>query len=45
MDFNRNLEASVQSLSPGLQQVLKQYFGDRVEVSAEGAARWSGDES
>lgn len=41
-DFNANLEASVQGLSPSMLDELQRVFGDQIEV-VDGAARWVGE--
>jgi hypothetical protein len=39
-NFNQDLEASVKDLSPKMQSALKRAFGDQVEISEDGMARW-----
>ncbi len=40
-DFNRNLAASVENLSPRMQGALETIFGDQVEIR-DGRAQWKG---
>jgi hypothetical protein len=39
LEYNKELKASVENLDPELQEKLKDWFGDQIEIEG-GTARW-----